>query len=208
MSGKKRLTPENRRAVIVAAALEVFGDAGYDRASMRAVAKAAGITTPVLYDHFASKADLYAAVVEAQADDLIAHWEGTGFNIPDGSAEDMFAESVRTIFDWAVANPAGWRVIFLDAPSDPVVAEAHRRRQERASTVLAAQFAEVSWLHLSVPILDRPRANEFLAEATKATVNAIAAWWWNNRDLRPEEIMSLAHDLLWCGLGHVTGEPV
>lgn len=194
--------------MIVSAALEVFGEAGYDRASMRAVAKAAGVTTPVLYDHFESKAALYAAVVDTVAEELVSRWEGAGFHIPDGSAEDTFGESIMTIFDWAAENPAGWRIIFLDAPSDPVVAEAHRRRQERASTVLAALFAQVTRLRLSVPILDRDRANEFLAEATKATVNAIAAWWWNNRDLRHDEIRSLAHDLLWRGLGHVTGEPV
>ncbi len=193
--------------MIVSAALEVFGETGYDRASMRAVAKAAGITTPVLYDHFESKAALYAAVVDTVADELITHWEGMGFHIPDGSAEDAFHESVRTIYDWATMNEAGWRIIFLDAPSDPLVAEAHRRRQERASAVLAEQFARLTWLRLSVPVLDRARANEFLAEAAKATVNAIAAWWWNNRDLRKDEIISLTHDLLWRGLGHVTGEP-
>lgn len=192
--------------MIISAALEVFGEAGYDRASMRAVAKAAGVTTPVLYDHFESKAALYAAVVDTVADELISRWERSGFDIPDGSVEDSFFESVRTIFDWAIENPAGWRIIFLDAPSDPVVAEAHRRRQERASTILARQFSELSWVHLPVPILDRPRANEVLAEASKAMVNAIAAWWWNNRDLRREEIMDLTHAVLWRGLGYVTGE--
>ncbi len=192
--------------MIVSAALEVFGEAGYDRASMRAVAKAAGVTTPVLYDHFESKAALYAAVVDTAADELISRWEGAGFDIPDGSVEDSFFESVGTIFDWAAGNPAGWRIIFLDAPSDPVVAEAHRRRQERASTILARQFSELSWVHLPVPILDRARANEVLAEASKAMVNAIAAWWWNNRDLRRDEIMNLTHAVLWRGLGHVTGE--
>ena len=208
MSGRRRLTPENRRAVIVSAALEVFGESGYDRASMRAVAKAAGITTPVLYDHFESKAALYAAVIDNVAEDLVAHWEGTGLHLPDGSAEDAFRESVLTIFTWAAANEAGWRVIFLDAPSDPAVAEAHRRRQERASTVLAAQFAQLDRVTVSVPIMTRERANEFLAEAVRATVNAIAAWWWNNRDLRREEIISLTHDVLWRGLGRLTGEPV
>jgi AcrR family transcriptional regulator len=206
MSGKKRLTPENRRAVIVSAALEVFAEAGYDRASMRAVAKAAGITTPVLYDHFGSKADLYAALVESEADALITRWEQSGFEIPDGSAEDMFRETISTIFDWVSANEAGWRIIFLDSPSDPAVAEAHRRRQERATHVLAGQFARVRHLHLSVP-LGRDRANDFLAEAAKWTVNAIAAWWWGNRDLTKDQIVELTADLLWRGLGHVTGEP-
>ncbi|MBB4904051.1 TetR/AcrR family transcriptional regulator [Actinophytocola algeriensis] len=206
MSGKKRLTPENRRAVIVSAALAVFADAGYDRASMRAVAKAAGITTPVLYDHFDSKADLYAALVESEADALISRWEQSGFEIPDGSSEDLFRETIVTIFDWVSANEAGWRIIFLDAPSDPAVAEAHRRRQERATSVLATQFSKVPHFYLSVP-LDRERANDFLAEAAKWTVNAIAAWWWGNRDLSKDQIVELTSDLLWRGLGHVTGEP-
>lgn len=206
MSGKKRLTPENRRAVIVEAALSVFAEAGYDRASMRAVAKAAGITTPVLYDHFASKADLYAALVESEADALISRWENTGRHIRDSSAQDMFFDTIITIYEWVSENEAGWRIIFLDSPSDPAVAEAHRRRQERASRVLAEQFAQVDRLYLSVP-LDRQRANDFLAEAAKWTVNAIAAWWWSNRDLTKEQLIQLTSDVLWRGLGHVTGEP-
>jgi AcrR family transcriptional regulator len=203
MSGK-RLTPENRRAMIVSAGLRVFADAGYDRASMRAVAKAAGITTPVLYDHFASKADLYAALVDTTADDLISRWERAGHE-SDGTTEDLFRGTIGTIFDWISANEAGWRMIFLDSPSDPAVAEAHRRRQDRATQVLAAQFAQVPELALSVD-LPRERADAFLAEAAKWTVNAIAAWWWANRDLTREQIVELTADLLWRGLKHVTKE--
>jgi AcrR family transcriptional regulator len=207
MSGKRRLTPENRRAVIVSAALAVFAEAGYDRASMRAVAKAAGITTPVLYDHFASKADLYAALVETEADALIATWEQEGLAVPDGSIEELFRRTIGTIFDWVAANEAGWRIIFLDSPSDPAVAQAHQRRQERATAVLAAQFARVPSLRLSVD-LERDRAVGFLAEAAKWTVNAIAAWWWTNRDLSRDQLVELTADLLWRGLGQVTGETI
>jgi AcrR family transcriptional regulator len=205
MSGKRRLTPENRRAVIVSAARAVFAEAGYDRASMRAVARAAGITTPVLYDHFASKAALYAALVEAEADALIAAWEHAGLAVPDGSVEELFRRTVGTIYDWVATNEAGWRIIFLDAPGDPAVAEAHRQRQDRATAVLAAQFARVPSLRLSVP-LERDRADGFLAEAAKWTVNAVAAWWWTNRDLTRDQLVELTADLLWRGLGKVTGE--
>jgi AcrR family transcriptional regulator len=204
VSGKRsRLTPENRRAVILTSPRTVFADAGYDRASMRDVARAAGITTPVLYDHFASKADLFATLVEA--DTLIATWERAGHAVPDGSAEQLFPRTIGTIFDWVTANRAGWRIIFLDSPSDPAVAEAHRWRQERATAVLTAQFARVQRLNLSVE-LDRERANGFLAEAAKWTVNAIATWWWSNRDLTADQLVELTADLLWRGLGQVTGE--
>jgi AcrR family transcriptional regulator len=205
MSGKRRLTPEDRRALIVSAARTVFADAGYDRASMRTVAKAAGITTPVLYDHFASKADLYAALVEHEADQLIAGWERAGHEVPDGDVEALFLATIGTIFDWISANEAGWRIIFLDSPSDPAVAAAHRTRQDRATALLAAQFARARDLDLSVD-LPRDRADSFLAEAAKWTVNAIAAWWWANRDLSRDQIVALTADLLWRGLGQVTNE--
>lgn len=206
MSGnerRKRLRPADRRAVILAAAVEVFASAGYDRASMRAVAASAGVTTPVLYDHFASKAELFAALVESQADALISQWEQVGHGVPDGSAEDLFRGTIEAIFAWVETNEAGWRMIFLDSPTDPAVAQVHRERQERATQVLAEQFARVDSLRLSVD-LPRDRANTFLAEAAKWTVNAIAAWWWSNRDLSRTQIVDLTADLLWRGLGEIT----
>ncbi|MCA1656062.1 MAG: hypothetical protein LC635_06480 [Pseudonocardiaceae bacterium] len=123
--------------------------------------------------------------------------------MPDGSVEELFRRTIGTIFDWIEGNEAGWRIIFLDSPSDPAVARAHRSRQERATAVLATQFARVSRLRLSVD-LPRERADRFLAEAAKWTVNAVAAWWWANRDLSREQIVELTADLLWRGLGQVT----
>lgn len=205
MSGnRRRLRPEDRRAVILEASAGVFAEAGYDRASMRAVAAAAGVTTPVLYDHFASKADLYAALVTDLADDLISRWAAVGEQ-DGGSTEDLFRRTIDAIFSWIEGNEAGWRMVFLDAPSDPAVAEAHRGRQDRATAVLAEQFGRVAALNLSVE-LERERADHFLAEAAKWTVNAIAAWWWANRDLSRAQIVELTADLLWRGLGHVTKE--
>jgi AcrR family transcriptional regulator len=206
MSGnRRRLRPQDRRALILTAAAEVFAAAGYDRASMRAVATSAGITTPVLYDHFASKAELYAALVSRVADELITGWERVGEDVVagGGSTEDVFRRTIDHIYGWIETNPAGWRIVFLDSPSDPAVAEAHRLRQRKATDVLAAQFGRVADIRLSVP-LDRRRADRFLAEAAKWTVNAIAAWWWDNRDLSRAQIVELTADLLWRGLARIT----
>jgi AcrR family transcriptional regulator len=193
--------------LILAAGADVFATSGYDRASMRAVARAAGITTPVLYDHFASKADLYATLVESHASSLIAHWEQVALAAAQqqASTEQVFVATIDAIYGWIEDNEHGWRMIFLDSPSDPAVADAQRRRQERATAVLSAQFARVPGLHLSVD-LPRERVDELLAEAAKWTVNAIAAWWWNNRDLSRAQIVSLTADLLWRGLNTITSD--
>ncbi len=59
-----RLTATARREQILDVAIDVFGRAGYFGASMNDIADAAGVTKPVLYQHFDSKSDLYSALIE------------------------------------------------------------------------------------------------------------------------------------------------
>lgn len=198
------MRPDDRRAAIVAAAATVFARNGYDQGSMREVAKVAGITTPVLYDHFASKAQLYATLVDAYADDLLASWSA---DVGDGPGSDtadaLFRHSIDAIFAWIERNEAGWRVLFLDTPSDPEVAAALRRKQDLATVQLAGLFQRVPELRLSTG-LARDRADALLAESAKWAVNAIAAWWWSNRDLTRDQIVALTTDLLWRGIQGIT----
>lgn len=64
---RPRLPAAERRAAIVDAALEVFGQRSYRRATTAEIARAAGISEPILYRHFASKRDLYLACLEAMS---------------------------------------------------------------------------------------------------------------------------------------------
>lgn len=64
---RTRLPAAERRAAIVDAALEVFGKRSYAGATTAEIARAAGISEPILYRHFASKRELYCACLEAMA---------------------------------------------------------------------------------------------------------------------------------------------
>ncbi|AXB45906.1 TetR/AcrR family transcriptional regulator [Amycolatopsis albispora] len=198
MSGK-RLTRGERRERILAAAAEVFAERGYDGAGMREVATRAGISTPVLYDHFPAKAQLYSGLLQSEVDSLQAAW---GERPAPRDAEELFTTTVDAIFGWIERNERGWRMIFAESPADPEVAEVHRRAQARATEKLAELFA-------AVPLatdLDRTRANELFAETYKSAVNAIAGWWWHHRDLPRARVVALTTDLLWHGLRRLTEE--
>ncbi|HET8950596.1 MAG TPA: helix-turn-helix domain-containing protein, partial [Solirubrobacteraceae bacterium] len=67
---RRRLAPEQRRALIVEAAGRLFGEHGYDGTRLDDVARAAGVTKPVLYRHFADKTALYLALLERHRADL------------------------------------------------------------------------------------------------------------------------------------------
>lgn len=67
------VTPEpvrGRRARILEAAIEAFAARGYNGASTREIAGAAGVTDPLLFYHFKTKADLYLAAVRDQLEKL------------------------------------------------------------------------------------------------------------------------------------------
>jgi AcrR family transcriptional regulator len=199
MSGK-RLSKAERRERILAAAAEVLATTSYAAAGMRDVATRAGISTPVLYDHFASKADLYATLLERQVDALIDDWSMPPEQV---STYELFHGRVSAIYVWIERNELAWRMIFGETPGDEVVARAHRRGQARATAQLASLFRLVPRLDLSVD-LDRARADEVLAEAAKSTLNAFATWWWTNRDVPRADIVALTADLLWRGLRELT----
>jgi len=79
---RKRLTGSARREVIESAAMDVFAERGYHGASIDEIARRSGVTPPVIYDHFESKAALHRRLLERTRDDLLAMWRanlgGTG----------------------------------------------------------------------------------------------------------------------------------
>jgi AcrR family transcriptional regulator len=68
----RRLTAEQRRQQLYAVALELFAKRGYRATTMDDIAEAAGVTKPLLYQHFSSKRALYLELVDSIAHDLLA----------------------------------------------------------------------------------------------------------------------------------------
>jgi len=64
-AARPRLSAAQRRAAIVRAAIRLFAEKGFEGTTTRELAAAAGVTEPVLYQHFATKRDLYTAIIES-----------------------------------------------------------------------------------------------------------------------------------------------
>src|SRR2546427_4767526 len=69
----RRLTAEARRAQLLSVAREVFAEDGYHGAAMEKIAQRAGVTKPVLYQHFESKKELYLALLDSDMARLLAY---------------------------------------------------------------------------------------------------------------------------------------
>ncbi|MCU1496427.1 MAG: putative TetR family transcriptional regulator [Acidimicrobiales bacterium] len=107
-----RLPAAERRRQLLEVALHAFAEHGFHGTSMNDVAEAAGVTKPVLYQHFASKKALYRELVDDLGSGLeqaivaaVAQAEG-----PRRQVEAGF----RAYFRWATSQGAAFTVLFAD----------------------------------------------------------------------------------------------
>ncbi len=155
-AGRRRYAPGQRRiAHILAAAAQVFAEAGYERATTNAIAAKAGISPGSLYQYFANKEEIARAVADGYAADVRAMW-ATVFT-PEAARRPL--DSVLgAIVDAVIAfklNRAGFAVLFEGAQTIPALAAAATGLHDE----FIARFAEL--LALRRP--DLPAAETNLA---------------------------------------------
>ena len=105
-----RLSAEARREQILDVAINVFGRAGYFGASMNDIADAAGVTKPVLYQHFDSKRDLYQALIEEVGNRLRTNIDKATAEATNGKSQTELG--FRAYFRWVADDHDGFRLLF------------------------------------------------------------------------------------------------
>ncbi len=105
-----RLPGPERREQLMTVARTVLAERGFHETSMNDIASAAGVTKPVLYQHFASKRELYTAVLtdigRRLQDTVIA--SAAGADTPKGQVEAGFEAYIRFVED----DPHGFSLLF------------------------------------------------------------------------------------------------
>ncbi len=117
-----RLPPAQRREQLQDAALSVILEQGYSGVSIEAVARAAGVTRPVVYDHFPNLGLLLHALVEREERSALAELEDVVPEDP-GSFEpsDLLSRGVRRFLEAVARRPASWRIILLPLDGTPSI---------------------------------------------------------------------------------------
>lgn len=189
---RKRLSAEERRARIIAAAVSTFARNGYDATKMDDIAAGAEVTKPVLYDHFASKQALFLAVLQSIRDGLLAR----GKKIVRGNAgpEEKFRRAVDAFMEFAEQAPDAARVLLTVPASDPVAAKVSREVQAGASAGIAALLAK------AMPGRS-PWQVQAAASFLKEGLHAVAVWWLDHPGPSRSEIVDIVLDIAWRGLG-------
>ena len=123
-----RLPRSARRTQLLGAAREVFVAQGYHAAGMDEIAERAGVSKPVLYQHFPSKRDLYLALLEQHTDELVAATRQALASTADN--KQRVAATMAAFFAFIDSESESFRLVFeSDFTSDPEVRELLDRMQ-------------------------------------------------------------------------------
>ena len=115
-----RMPRRERRVQLLESALEVFVAQGYHAAAMDDIAERAGVSKPVLYQHFPGKLDLYLALLDASCDTIIDGCREALASTTDN--KDRVAATMKVFYSYVASEEGAFRLVFeSDLTSEPDV---------------------------------------------------------------------------------------
>nr|WP_042188877.1 TetR/AcrR family transcriptional regulator [Kibdelosporangium sp. MJ126-NF4]CEL18514.1 Transcriptional regulator, TetR family [Kibdelosporangium sp. MJ126-NF4]CTQ97998.1 Transcriptional regulator, TetR family [Kibdelosporangium sp. MJ126-NF4] len=137
-----RMAPEERREQLLDAALEIINTDGVAAVSVDAVAKAVGVTRPVVYGQFTDANHILRVLLRRESERALAQLADTlPDDLVDADPVETFTQVADGFFAAIVAAPQRWRSILLpvDATPPPV-----RKAQQRGDALVRERFAEIT----------------------------------------------------------------
>lgn len=187
-----RLPRVERRAQLLESALGVFVAQGYHAAAMDDIAERAGVSKPVLYQHFPGKLDLYLALLEKSCDTIIDQSRAALASTTDN--KQRVAATIEAFYDYVAAESGAFRLVFeSDLTSEPAV----REMVDRVTEECAKAVAEV--IHDDTGLPDQ--ASHLLAVSLVGMAHVSARFWLEqDDDLSRADAAALVAGLAWRGI--------
>ncbi len=195
----RRARRSRRREQLLVAAGEAFAAGGYYATSMDNISRIAGVSKPILYQHFSNKLDLYLAVLQGHIDVLVHNVRHALRSTTDN--EQRVRAAVEAYFDFVDDRTQGYRVVFeSDVPSEPSV---QWRTAQGIEACVDAIFDLVS--HNSG--LDNHRARTLAVGLVGASQFAAQYWLEAGRPIPKSEAVEATVTLCWGGVSRLPRRP-
>jgi AcrR family transcriptional regulator len=196
---KQRLSGAERRGQLLQVGRSAFASRGYEATALDDIAQKAGVTKPILYEHFGSKEGLYAAIVEREMDHLVAR---VSEGISEGSPRARFESAVVAFLTYAREEPAGFAVLTRDSPTATA-----RRGLTRVIDDLAQRVGDIFRREFGRAGYN-PRVAPIYANALIGMVTQVGQWWVaDGRSLPVDHVARHVAALGWMGLRHLPRDP-
>jgi AcrR family transcriptional regulator len=197
--GRARMTGKERREQLLDIGRSLFADKGFDATSVEEIAQRAGVSKPVVYEHFGGKEGLYAVVVDREMRALLDSI--TGALTSQGPPRELLERAAFALLDYVESSTDGFRILVRDSPvaqSTGTFASLISDAASQVEHIMANQFTTRGFNPVFAPMY---------AQMLVGMVALTGQWWLDAR--RPEKADVAAHlvNLAWNGLSGLEAEP-
>ena len=153
----------------------------------------------LIYEHFASKQDLYAELLEQHAGELFGAL-AEAISEAGSSAPSRLAVGFDAFYGFVEEHRVAWRMLFREG-TDPEAVAVLDRVMTQVTAIVAGLIAEDPGTKRAETRFEtREQGVQILAQLLVGAVQSLANWWADHQELPRERIVEMTMDFAWLGL--------
>lgn len=195
---RARMTGTQRRHQLIEVARGLFSERGFDSTSVEEIAQRAGVSKPVVYEHFGGKEGLYAVVVDREMETLLAMITSS---LTQNRSRFRIQQVALALLTYMEDRTEGFRILVRGTPT--------AGETGKYSSLLTDAISQVE--HLLASDFQRrdrdPALAPLYAQALVGMVTVTAQWWLDVREPSKEVVAAHLVNLCWNGLSHLESNP-
>jgi AcrR family transcriptional regulator len=193
-----RMTGKERREQLLDVARALFAEKGFEATSIEEIAHRAGVSKPVVYEHFGGKEGIYAVVVDREMQSLLDQIVSA---LSGGDPRELLEQAACALLDYIEGSTDGFRILVRDSP----VASSTGTFSSLLNDI-ASQVEHILGQHFTRQGYDRKLAALY-SQALVGMVALTGQWWLEVRKPKKDEVAAHLVNLAWKGLSHMDHKP-
>ena len=192
------MTGKERREQLLDVGRTLFAERGFEATSIEEIASRAGVSKPVVYEHFGGKEGLYAVVVDREMQALLDRVTGA---LTGGHPRELLEQAALALLGYIEEQADGFRILVRDSPVASTGGNFSSLLNDIASQVeyvLAAEFKARGF---------ETKLAGLYSQALVGMVALTGQWWLEVRKPKRDEVAAHLVNLAWNGLSHLESKP-
>ncbi len=194
----RRMTAAERREQLIDISRGIFAERGYDGTSIEEIAARAGVSKPVVYEHFGGKEGLYAVVVDREVRSLLTMVQEA---LTAGHPRELLEQAAFALLDYIEQTPDGFRILVRDSPIGSASGSFVSIMGDIASRVEHILAAELQSRGFDA------KAAPMYAQMLVGMVGTTGQWWLDARKPSKDQVAAHLVNLAWHGLAGLERNP-
>src|SRR5512132_912369 len=194
-----RMSGKERREQLLNVGRSLFAEKGFEATSVEEIAAKAGVSKPVVYEHFGGKEGLYAVVVDREMRALLEAI--TGALTSSGHPRELLERAAFALLDYVDSSTDGFRILVRDSPvaqSTGTFASLISDAATQVEHILVAEFKHRGY---------EAKHASLYAQMLVGMVALTGQWWLDVRKPRKADVAAHLVNLAWNGLSGLEHKP-